>query len=68
VTSLVAARTGKIWKNRLRVFEIRQNLLQNGVFNFAFRLSQSSGIMLEIKQVKNPPFEKGLDSERLRTM
>jgi len=57
----VAPHTRKIWKNR-RVFERGQNLLQNDVLNFTFRLSQLSGITFE----KNPPFEKGLGSERVK--
>jgi len=57
VTSLaaaVASHAGKIWKNRLRVFEGGQNFLQNGVLNFPFRLSQSRNHVrkLEIIQVK----------------
>jgi len=47
-TSLVAvgaSYTGKIIKNSLNVFEREENLLQNGVLHFVFRLSQSSEIV-----------------------
>jgi len=37
-----APRTGKIIKNGLRVFEREENLLQNGILHFVFKLSQSS--------------------------
>jgi len=49
-TSLAAAvanRTGKIVKNGLHVFEKGGNLLQNGILQFAFKLSQSSEIVLQ---------------------
>jgi len=49
MTSLVAAvvsRTGKIIKIGLSVFERGENLLQNGMV-FVFKLSQSSGIVLQ---------------------
>jgi len=39
----VAPRTGKMNKNRLSFFERGENLLQNGILHFAFKLSQSSG-------------------------
>jgi len=54
----VAPRTGKIIKNGLRVFERRENLLQNGILHFAFKISQSSEIVLqlEFKQTKNGIF------------
>jgi len=54
VTSLVAVvapRTTKIIKNGLLVFERRENLLQNYIFNFVFRFSQSSEIALESKNL-----------------
>jgi len=40
-------RTGKIIKNGFNVFERGENLLQNSVFHFVFRLSQSSDIALQ---------------------
>jgi len=53
----VAPRTGKIIKNGLCVFKGGENLLQNGIQNgilhfdgilhFAFKLSQSSKIVLQ---------------------
>jgi len=43
----VAPRTGKIIKNGLRVFERGENLLLNGILHFAFKLSQSSKIVLQ---------------------
>jgi len=48
MTSLVAAgdTTGKIIKIGLSVFERGENLLQNGMV-FVFKLSQSSGIVLQ---------------------
>jgi len=36
-TSFAAARTGKIIKNGIRVFERGENFLQNGVLHFAFK-------------------------------
>jgi len=63
VTSLLAAvasYTGKICKNRFRVFERGQNLLQNGVLN---RQESRSKVRL----VKKPPFEKGLGSEKVNS-
>jgi len=54
VTSLIAVvapRTTKIIKNGLLVFERRENLLQNYIFNFVFRFSQSSEIALESKNL-----------------
>jgi len=50
VTSLVAvvaSHTGRIWKKPPPCFERGQHLLQNGILNFVFRLSQSSRITLE---------------------
>jgi len=50
VASLVAAiapDTGKFEKP-LRVFERGENLLQNGILNFAFRVSPLLGITFEI--------------------
>jgi len=47
-TSLIAAvtpRTGKIIKNGLHVFE--RGELQNGIVHFAFKISQSSEIVLQ---------------------
>jgi len=38
--------TGKIIKYRLRVFERRENLLQNDILDFVSRLNQSSEIVL----------------------
>jgi len=49
-TSLAAAvvpRAGKINKNSLSVFERGENLLQRGILHFVFKLSQSSGILLQ---------------------
>jgi len=49
-TSLAAAvvpRTCKIIQNGLRVFERGENLLQNGILQFVFKLSQSSKIVLQ---------------------
>jgi len=44
----VAPRTGKIIKNGLYVFERGGNLLQqNGILHLAFKLSQSSEIVLQ---------------------
>jgi len=39
-TKAVARRTGKIIKNGLSVFEREENLLQNGILHFEFKLSQ----------------------------
>jgi len=50
LTSLEAAvgpRTGKINKNRHSVFEREENLLQNGILNFAFKLSKSSEVVFQ---------------------
>jgi len=50
VTSLVAVvppRIGKIIKDGPSVFEREENLLQNGVLHFVFKLSQSSEIVLQ---------------------
>jgi len=55
MTSLTVADTGRISENRR--FERGQNLLQNGILNFVFRLSNCV-LKLEIRQVKNTPFEK----------
>jgi len=44
---VVAPRTGKIIKNGHNVFEGGENLLQNDVFHFVFRLSQSPKIALQ---------------------
>jgi len=47
VTSLAAVvtpRTGKIIRNKFGVFERGENLLQNGILPFVYRLSQSSKI------------------------
>jgi len=46
-TKAVARRTGKIIKNGLSVFEREENLLQNGILHFEFKLSQSSEIVLQ---------------------
>jgi len=49
-TSLVAPvvpRAGKIIKNGHRVFEREENLLQNGVLHFVFKLSQPSELVLQ---------------------
>jgi len=43
----VAPRTGKINKNGPRVFKRGENLLQNGILHFVFKLSQSSEIVLQ---------------------
>ena len=48
----------------MKVLERGQNLLQNGILNFAFRLSQSLVIAftkLEFTLVKNRLFEMGLN-------
>jgi len=42
LVAVVAPHTGKIIKNRPRVFERGENLLQNGILHFAIRFSQSS--------------------------
>jgi len=47
LAAAVAPRTGNICKNGLSVFEREECVLQNDIFNFAFRYSQSSGIALE---------------------
>jgi len=50
VTSLVvdiAPHAREIIKNGLHVFEMGENLLQNGILYFVFRLSQSSEIAFE---------------------
>jgi len=50
MTSLVAVmapRTGKTTKNVVKVFERGENLLQNSILHFVFRLSQSSEIALQ---------------------
>jgi len=39
--------TGKIIKNSLRVFDRRENLLQNGILHFVIGFSQSSEMALE---------------------
>jgi len=46
---LLAAVTAprKIIKISLDVFERGENVIQNGILDFAFRLNQSSGIALE---------------------
>jgi len=57
--AVAASRTGKIFKNGLRVFERGENLLQNGVLHFVFGFSQLSEIAvgkLELKQMKNRLF------------
>jgi len=43
----IAPRTVKIIKNDIRVFEGGDNLLQNGILHFAFKLSHSSKIVLQ---------------------
>ena len=43
----IAPSTDKIIKTNLDVLERGQNLLKNGILNFAFRLSQSSVIALQ---------------------
>jgi len=45
--AVVAPHTDKIMKNGLMFFDTRENLLQNGVFHFVFRLNQSSEIVLQ---------------------
>jgi len=47
LAAAVVTRTGKIMKNGLHVFERGENLLQNGIFNFVFTLSQSPEIALK---------------------
>jgi len=44
LAAVVAHRTGKIVKN---VFEIPENLLQNGILHFSFNLSQSTEIVFQ---------------------
>jgi len=46
LAAAVAPRTGKIFKNSLRVFEREENLLQNGTLPFVFKLSQALEIVL----------------------
>jgi len=53
-------RTGKTIKNGFNVFQRGENLLENGVLHFVFRLSQSSEIAFEFMQVKKNDFwERG---------
>jgi len=62
VTSLeaaVAPRTGKIIKNGLSVFERLENLLQDGILHFVFRLSQKSRWKARIYADEKPTFLKG---------
>jgi len=47
LAAAVAPRTGKIFKIILCGFERRENLLQNGIPLFVFKLSQSSEIALQ---------------------
>jgi len=54
----MAPRTGKIIKNGLNIFERLENLLQNGVLHFVFRLTR--GGKLEFTQTKNEFSKKGL--------
>jgi len=75
LAATVALRTGKIVRNGFRffsfffsffsvVFERGENLLQNGMLHFLFKLSQSLEIMLqsfkEFTRTKNGLFWKGL--------
>jgi len=63
LTVVVAPRTSKIIRNRLNVFEGGENLLQNGVFHFVFRLSQSPEIALQrwnLRRRKTDFSKKGL--------
>ena len=43
----VAPSTGKIMQNAPELFERGQNLLQNGILNFAISLSQSPAIAFQ---------------------
>jgi len=47
LAAAVAPRTGEIIRNGLGVFEKAENLLQNGILHFAYKLSQSSEIVLQ---------------------
>jgi len=47
LAATVAPRLSKIIKNGLRIFETGENLLQNGIPYFAFKLSQSSEILFQ---------------------
>jgi len=47
IASLIAPRKGKIIKNDSCVFERGENLLQNCILRFVFKLSQSSEIVLQ---------------------
>jgi len=49
LAAVVAPRTGKIIKNGLRVFQSGENMLQNGILYFAFKLSQSSGSCYKVR-------------------
>jgi len=51
----VAPRTGKIFKNGLRVFEIRENLLQNGILT-TLQVKPIVRTKLEFTQTKNGLF------------
>jgi len=47
LAAAVAPRVGKIIKNGRRVFEWGENLLQKGILDFAFKLSQSLEIVFQ---------------------
>jgi len=64
VTSLVAVvapRTGKIVKNGLHVFESEENLLQNGLLHFVFKIQSN------VRNREKPTFlERGLALKNLK--
>jgi len=47
LAAAVALRTCKIIKNGRNVFERRENMLQNGILYFVFKLIQSSEMVLQ---------------------
>jgi len=53
LVAVVAPRIDKIIKNGLNVFERGETLVQNRVFHFMFRLSQSSEIAFRIYSDEN---------------
>jgi len=46
-TAAVAPHTSKIIENGLHIFEREENLLQNSILHFVFKLNQSSEIGLQ---------------------
>jgi len=59
LVAVVAPRTGKIVRNGLRVFEIRENFLQNCILHFVFNLYQSSCLKVRIYTDEKLTFQKG---------